>query len=70
MEYQRKETLAYHAVRDIFRGKIVGRVAPNTCIAAFNQLIDLVMTQSPYQTSGQTFWMEVVPIIGTSFQRN
>lgn len=56
-EYQRKGTVAYHVAWDVFRGQIFGRVAPNTCIATFNQLIDLVMTQSPYQTAGRTFWM-------------
>ena len=56
-EYKRKGTLAYHAAWDVLRGKIFGRVAPNTCIATFNQLIDLVMTQSPYQTSERTFWI-------------
>ena len=56
-EYKRKGTLAYHAAWDVLRGKIFGRVAPNTCIATFSQLIDLVMTQSPYQTSGRTFWI-------------
>ena len=56
-EYKRKGTVAYHAAWDVFRGKVFGRVAPNTCIATFNRLVDLVMTQSPYQTSGRTFWI-------------
>lgn len=56
-EYERKGTVAYHAAWDVFRGKVFGRVAPNTCIATFNRLVDLVMTQSPYQTSGRVFWV-------------
>jgi hypothetical protein len=56
-EYQRKGTVAYHAAWDVFRGRVFGRVAPNTCIATFNQLIDLVMTQTPYQTAGRAFWI-------------
>jgi hypothetical protein len=56
-EYKRKGTVAYHAAWDVFRGKVFGRVAPNTCIATFNRLVDLVMTQSPYQTSERVFWI-------------
>jgi hypothetical protein len=36
-EYERLGTFAYHAAWDVFRGQILGRVAPNTCIATFNQ---------------------------------
>ena len=56
-EYKRKGTVAYHAVWDVFRGIAFGRVAPNTCIATFNQLLDLVMAQDPYQTAGRVFWI-------------
>ncbi len=56
-EYERLGTVAYHAAWDVFRGKIYGRVAPNTCIVTFNQLVDLVMTQQPYQDSSRTFWV-------------
>ena len=48
-EYERLGTIAYHAAWDVFRGKLFGRIAPNTCIATFNQLVDLVMTREPYQ---------------------
>ncbi len=51
---------AYHGKSqraDVFRGKLVGRVAPTTSIATFNQLIDLVMTQAPYQTAARVFWI-------------
>jgi hypothetical protein len=56
-EYERLGTLAYHAAWDVFRAKIFGRVAPNTCIATFNQLLEWVMTQAPYQNSARTFWI-------------
>lgn len=55
-EYERLGTVAYHVAWDVFRAQIFGRVAPNTCIATFNQLLDLVMTQEPYQSSARTFW--------------
>jgi len=56
-EYERLGTVTYHAAWDVFRGRIFGRVAPNTCIATFNQLVDLLMTQEPYQSSARTFWI-------------
>lgn len=56
-EYERLGTVAYHVAWDVFRARIFGRVAPNTCIATFNQLLDLVITQEPYQSSARTFWI-------------
>jgi hypothetical protein len=56
-EYERLGTVAYHAAWDVFQGRIIGRVAPNTCIATFNELIDLAMTRAPYHGSARTFWM-------------
>jgi hypothetical protein len=56
-EYERLGTVAYHAAWDVFRGQVFGRVASSTCIATFNLLVDLVMTQEPYQSSARTFWI-------------
>ena len=56
-EYRRHGTVAYHAAWDVFRGQILGRVAPTTSIATFNQLVDMVMTQAPYQTAERVFWI-------------
>jgi hypothetical protein len=56
-EYERLGTVAYHAAWDVFRAQIFGLVAPTTCIVTFNQLIDQVMTQAPYQNSARTFWI-------------
>ena len=41
----------------MFRAKLFGCTAPNTCIVTFNQLVDLVITQEPYQSAGRTFWI-------------
>ena len=56
-EYERLGTIAYHAAWDVFRGRLFGRIAPNTCIVTFNRLVDLVMTQEPYHSAGRTFWI-------------
>ena len=56
-EYERLGTVAYHVAWDVFRAKLFGRVAPNTCIATFNQLLELVMTQHPYHSSARSFWI-------------
>jgi hypothetical protein len=56
-EYERLGTVAYHAAWDVFRARIFGLVVPITCIVTFNQLIDQVMSQAPYQTSSRTFWI-------------
>lgn len=56
-EYDRLGTVAYHAAWDVFRARIFGLVVPTTCIVTFNQLIDQVMSQAPYQNSTRTFWL-------------
>lgn len=56
-EYKRLGTVAYHAAWDVFHGKLFGRVAPNTCILTFNQLVDLVMTREPYTSAPRVFWI-------------
>jgi len=56
-EYERLGTIAYHAAWDVFHGRLLGRVAPNTSIDTFSQLVDQVMTQEPYHSSDRTFWI-------------
>ncbi len=56
-EYQRLGTIAYHAAWDVLRGKLFGRIAPNTCIATFNELVDAIMSRQPYRRSARTFWI-------------
>ena len=53
----RHGTVAYHAAWDVLRGRIFGRVAPNTCIATFNELVNLVMQQEPYRSAARVFWI-------------
>jgi hypothetical protein len=56
-EYDRLGTVAYHAALDVFRGKIFGQVVNTTSIATFNQLLDQVMGQEPYQSDDRVFWL-------------
>lgn len=56
-EYERLGTVAYLAAWDVFRAKILGRIASTTNIVKFNQLIDQVMGQDPYATAARTFWI-------------
>jgi hypothetical protein len=56
-EYERLGTIAYHAAWDVLRGKLFGRIAPNTCIATFNELVDAMMSRQPYHRSARTFWI-------------
>lgn len=56
-EYDRLGTVAYLAAWDVFAAKLFGRVAPTTDIANFNQLLDQVMSQTPYRDSTRTFWI-------------
>lgn len=56
-EYERLGTVAYLAAWDVFRAKILGRIASTTNIVNFNQLIDQVMGQDPYATAARTFWI-------------
>ena len=56
-EYVRHGTIAYQAAWDVHGGRILGRVAVNTCIATFNELVDLVMQQEPYRSAARVFWI-------------
>jgi len=56
-EYDRQGTRAYHAALDVFNAKLFGQVVENTTIATFNNLIDRVMTQAPYQSAQRVFWL-------------
>jgi hypothetical protein len=56
-EYERLGTIAYHAAWDVLRGKLFGRIAPNTCIATYNELVDAMMSRQPYHRSARTFWI-------------
>ena len=56
-EYERGGTLAYLAALDVGTGQVFGRVEPTTGIAPFSHLVDQVMTQPPYVSATQGFWI-------------
>ena len=56
-EYERMGALAYLAAWDVRRAKLFGLCTPTTGIDYFHQLVDLVMTQEPYQSARRVFWI-------------
>jgi hypothetical protein len=56
-EYERMGALAYMAAWDVHRAKLFGLCRPSTGIAAFRDLVDLVMTQQPYCSARRVFWI-------------
>jgi len=56
-EYERLGTIAYQAALDVFAGTVIGQIEDSNCIATFNNLIDKVMSQAPYQTARRVFWL-------------
>ena len=56
-EYERGGTLAYLAALDVVNGQGVGRGESTTGIAPFSRLVDQVMTQPPYVSAKQVFWI-------------
>jgi hypothetical protein len=56
-EYERLGTLTYQAALDVNRGIVIGQIESSNCIATFNQLVNLVMTQPPYNTARRVFWV-------------
>jgi len=56
-EYQRGGSLNYMAAWDVHRGKIFGNIEPPTGIKPFGRLVDHVMSQEPYRSASQVFWI-------------
>ncbi len=56
-EYKRLGTLAYQAALDVFRGTVIGQIENTNCILTFNQLVERVMTQAPYNSARRVFWI-------------
>jgi len=56
-EYKRCGAWAYFAAWDVRRGKIHGRCERKTGIAAFERLVDQVMSQEPYRSAPRVFWI-------------
>ena len=55
--YQRRGALAYLAAYDVHRGKVFGRTADSTGIAAFGEFVTQIMTQEPYASADRVFWI-------------
>jgi len=56
-EYERRGSIAYIAAWDVHRARVFGRCEDNTGIVAFDQLVDQVMSQSPYRQARRVFWI-------------
>lgn len=56
-EYERHGTLAYQAALDVFQGRVMGQIVDKNCMLTFNQLVDHVMTQAPYDSARRVFWI-------------
>jgi len=56
-DYHRRGAVAYLAADDVHRGKVFGRCEHTTGIAAFERLVDQVMTTEPYASAGRVFWI-------------
>lgn len=56
-EYKRLGTLVYQAALDIQKGRVIGQIVESNCISTFNQLVDKVMNQAPYNTARRVFWI-------------
>ncbi|MEO5748090.1 MAG: IS630 family transposase [Ornithinibacter sp.] len=56
-EYTRGGTLAYFAAYDVHRAHVMGRIAPKTGIAPFEELVAEVMGTEPYASARRVFWV-------------
>ena len=56
-EYTRGGTLAYFAAYDVHRAQVLGRIAPKTGIAPFEELVAQVMNTEPYASARRVFWV-------------
>jgi DDE superfamily endonuclease len=56
-EYRRGGTLAYLAAYDVHAARVLGRAAPTTGIAPFDELVEQVMTTEPYAGAARVFWI-------------
>lgn len=56
-EYQRGGAVAYMAAWDVKAGGVIGRCEPTTGKAAFDRLVDQVMTQAPYRSAERVFFV-------------
>jgi hypothetical protein len=56
-EYARGGALAYLAAWDVRAGGVIGRCEAATGKAAFDRLVDQVMTAEPYRSARRVFWI-------------
>ena len=56
-EYHRRGAWAYVAAWDVHRARLFGRCEARSGIAAFDRLVDQVMTQEPYRSARRVFWV-------------
>ena len=56
-EYRRGGALNYLAAWDVHRARIMDRYEPKTGIAAFDRLVEEVMSQQPYRSADRVFWV-------------
>src|SRR6185295_14404745 len=56
-DYHRRGAIAYLAAYDVHRGQVFGRCQDTTGIAAFEFLVDQVMTTEPYASAERVFWI-------------
>lgn len=54
-EYRRMGTLAYLAAWDVHRAALFGRIEPRSTIAAFDRLVEQIMSEEPYRSADRVF---------------
>ena len=56
-EYERRGAWAYLAAWDVHHARLFGRCEAQNGIAAFDRLVEQVMTQEPYRSARRVFWI-------------
>jgi transposase len=56
-EYHRRGAWAYLAAWDVHRARLCGRCEVRSGIAAFDRLVEQVMSQEPYRSARRVFWV-------------
>jgi hypothetical protein len=56
-EYERRGAWAYLAAWDVHHARLFGRCEARNGIAAFDRLVEHVMTQEPYRSARRVFWV-------------
>lgn len=56
-EYERRGAWTYLAAWDVHHARLFGRCEARNGIAAFDRLVEQVMTQQPYRSARRVFWV-------------